>query len=402
MINIEAFIAKHITFREKSFFQDDLLRYENQLRSKIEGKSALVIGGGGTIGSSFIRAMLKFNPAKLYVVDLSENYLTELTRDLRSTLGMKVPDEYKTYPISFSDPVFDKILQDAGPFDIVANFAAHKHVRSEKDQFSVIALLENNIIKAEQLLSKLAASPPEHFFCVSTDKAANPVNIMGASKKIMEEVIMAYAGRFPVSTARFANVAFSNGSLLAGYLERMMKHQPLSCPSDIRRFFVSPEESGQICLMACILGKTGEIFFPKLDEEQMMNFKDITIEFLRQQGLETRICASEEEARYEASIMQANSISYPVYFFESDTSGEKTYEEFYTEGEELDLKTFSSLGIIKNAPRRSMDEIRNMVGELKRVIQTPGLTKADIVKVMTSFLPGFHHIETGKNLDQKM
>lgn len=256
MINIEAFIAKHITFREKSFFQDDLLRYENLLRLQIEGKSALVIGGGGTIGSSFIRALLKFNPARLYVVDLSENYLTELTRDLRSTLGMRVPDDYKTYPINFSDPVFDKILQDAGPFDIVANFAAHKHVRSEKDQFSVIALLENNIIKAEQLLSKLDASPPEHFFCVSTDKAANPVNIMGASKKIMEEVIMAYAGRFPVSTARFANVAFSNGSLLAGYLERMMKHQPLSCPSDIRRFFVSPEESGQICLMASILGKT--------------------------------------------------------------------------------------------------------------------------------------------------
>lgn len=402
MINIESFISKHITFREKSFFQDDLTRFAGKLNERIEGKSALVIGGGGTIGSSFIRELLKYNPSKLYVVDLSENYLTELTRDLRSTYKMRVPDDYKTYPINFDDAVFDRILEHAGPFDIVANFAAHKHVRSEKDQYSVIALLENNILKAEKLLSKLAATPPEHFFCVSTDKAANPVNIMGASKKIMEEVIMAYAGHFPITTARFANVAFSNGSLLAGYLERMMKNQPLSCPSDIRRFFVSPQESGQICLMACILGNSGEIFFPKLEEEQMMNFKGITIEYLQQQGYEPLICASEEEARYEASVMKRDSKRYPVYFFESDTSGEKTFEEFYTEGEVLDMETFTSLGIIKNAPRRSIETIRNMVDELKSVLQSHDLTKAEIVRVMTTYLPGFHHIETGKNLDQKM
>ena len=227
---------------------------------RLRANQFLVIGGGGTIGSSFIRELVRFEPRSLVVVDISENYLTELTRDLRSAHGLIVPETYITYPINFGDPVFDKVLAEYGPFDIVANFAAHKHVRSEKDQHSVTALLENNIIKAERLLNKLAVNPPAHFFCVSTDKAANPVNIMGASKKIMEEVIMSYSSLFPITTARFANVAFSNGSLLAGYLERLMKNQPFSSPSDIRRFFVSPQESGQICLMACILGRFRRYF----------------------------------------------------------------------------------------------------------------------------------------------
>jgi len=402
MLNIEQFISNHITYRKESFFKKDLEANAQKLRTEISGKSVLVIGGGGTIGSSFIKELLRFNPGSLYVVDLSENYLTELTRDIRSKYGMVVPDTYKTYPISFADPVFDKILADAGPFDIVANFAAHKHVRSEKDHYSVTALLENNVVKAEKLLSRLAENPPKHFFCVSTDKAANPVNIMGASKKIMEEVIMSYSGQFPISTARFANVAFSNGSLLAGYLERLMKGQPLSCPSDIRRFFVSPQESGQICLLACILGDSGDIFFPKLEEEQMKNFKDITISFLKTMGYETLICNSEEEAKLEATKLNSKSTHYPVYFFTSDTSGEKTFEEFFTETEILDLETFDSLGIIKNAPRKEIAEIKSLIHSLKTVLQKPDLTKEAIVSVMHEYLPSFHHIETGKNLDQKM
>jgi len=402
MLNIEQFISDHITYRKESFFKNDLEANSTKLTAEIAGKSVLVIGGGGTIGSSFIKELLRFNPGSLYVVDLSENYLTELTRDIRSKYGMVVPDIYKTYPISFADPVFDKILADAGPFDIVANFAAHKHVRSEKDHYSVTALLENNVVKAEKLLSKLAVNPPKHFFCVSTDKAANPVNIMGASKKIMEEVIMAYADKFPISTARFANVAFSNGSLLAGYLERLMKGQPLSCPSDIRRFFVSPQESGQICLMACILGSSGDIFFPKLEEEQMINFKDITISFLKVMGYETLICASEEEAKLEATKLNTHSTHYPVYFFTSDTSGEKTFEEFYTESEILDQDKFVALGIIKNAPRKDISEIKALIQSLQTVLQKQDLTKEAIVTVMHEYLPTFHHIETGKNLDQKM
>jgi FlaA1/EpsC-like NDP-sugar epimerase len=402
MLNIEKFISDHITYRKESFFKNDLAANSAKLTAEISGKSVLVIGGGGTIGSSFIKELLRFNPGSLYVVDLSENYLTELTRDIRSKYGMVVPVIYKTYPISFADPVFDKILDDAGPFDIVANFAAHKHVRSEKDHYSVTALLENNVLKAEKLLDKLAKNPPKHFFCVSTDKAANPVNIMGASKKIMEEVIMSYSSRFPITTARFANVAFSNGSLLAGYLERLMKGQPLSCPSDIRRFFVSPQESGQICLMACILGSSGDIFFPKLEEEQMINFKDITVSFLKTMGYETLVCKSEEEAKLEATKLDANSTHYPVYFFTSDTSGEKTFEEFFTDTEITDLKTFDSLGIIKNAPLKGINEIKALMESLKSVLQKPGLSKEEIVSVMHEYLPSFHHIETGKNLDQKM
>ena len=402
MLNIEQFIADHITYRKESFCKGDIRNCTDKLRQRISGKSALVIGGGGTIGTAFIKELLKYAPDRLFVVDLSENYLTELTRDLRSSPGLIVPEVYKTYPVNFGEPVFNRILADCGPFDIVANFAAHKHVRSEKDHYSVTALLENNIVKAETLLNTLSKNPPRHFFCVSTDKAANPVNIMGASKKIMEEVIMSYSRSFPITTARFANVAFSNGSLLAGYLERLMKKQPLSCPSDIRRFFVSPQESGQICLMACLLGTTGDIFFPKLEEAQMMNFKDITISFLEALGYEPLICSSEQEAKQEAAELNVQSTRYPVYFFTSDTSGEKTYEEFFTEGEMLDLDTFQSLGIIKNAPGKSAMAIKSLIHSLQETLQQPGLTKEAIVAVLDEYLPSFHHLETGKNLDQKM
>ena len=248
MLNVSQFIADHITGRQESMFAADIEANRDKLRAEIERKSVLVIGGAGTIGSSYIRAVLPFRPSKLVVVDISENGLTELTRDLRSTYGMYVPEEYRTYPLSFADPVFEKIFRAEQGFDIVANFSAHKHVRSEKDKYSVQALLENNVLKARKLLDLLSEYPPRHFFCVSTDKAANPVNIMGASKKIMEEMIMAYSSRFKISTARFANVAFSNGSLLAGFIDRLMKRQPLSSPNDVKRYFVSPEESGQICM----------------------------------------------------------------------------------------------------------------------------------------------------------
>lgn len=402
MIDINQFINSSVIKREESFFQKDINANSETLRSAIQGKSALVIGGAGTIGSSYIKAILKFEPARLFVVDTSENGLTELTRDLRSTFGLKVPTDYKTYPISFSSDVFAKMLDQEGPFEIIANFAAHKHVRSEKDQYSISALLDNNVIKAEKLLDVLLKRQPEHFFCVSTDKAANPVNIMGASKKIMEEVIMAYANYFPVTTARFANVAFSNGSLLDGFVSRLMKSQPLSSPSDVKRYFVSPAESGEICMLACMLGKTGEIFFPKLGEEQMLTFSEIAVNLLQNMGLEPLICESEEEAKKRATELSSGSTKYPVYFFKSDTSGEKAYEEFFTEGEIVDLATYQALGVIKNAPRRSLGEIKSMISSLQGILNKPALTKAEIVSVMNEFLPTFRHIETGKNLDQKM
>ena len=402
MINIENFITNHITCRDASLFSNDLLNHHDELLNEIEGRKALVIGGAGTIGSSFIKALLKYSPKTLVVVDINENGLTELTRDLRSSFHLKVPENYKTYPVNFGDPVFDRILNEHGPFEIVANFAAHKHVRSEKDHHSVSALLENNVVKAEKLLRTLVKAPPAHFFCVSTDKAANPVNIMGASKKIMEEVIMAYSTVIPITTARFANVAFSNGSLPDGFLQRLFKRQPLSAPRDVKRYFVSPEESGQICLLACILGKSGDIFFPKLGEHQMMTFSDIAVKFLESLDLLPQICASEEEARENAARLTPDSGTYPVYFFVSDTSGEKAFEEFFTIGEDIDNETYSSLGVIKNAPKKSLGEIGRTVSILEQLINNPGTTKESVVQALSLMVPTFEHIETGKNLDQKM
>jgi len=247
--------------RDRSLFATDIEENETELCAAIKGKNMLVIGGAGTIGSSYIKAALNFHPAKLVVVDINENGLAELVRDLRSTKDQFVPPEFYTYPLSFDNPAFIKLFKAHGPFHIVANFAAHKHVRSEKDIYSIEALLENNVVKANGLLDLLTEYKPEHFFCVSTDKAANPVNIMGASKKMMEELILSYSGHFKISTARFANVAFSNGSLLEGFIKRIEKQQPLSCPADVTRFFVAPQESGEICLMACILGQQRRSFF---------------------------------------------------------------------------------------------------------------------------------------------
>ena len=402
MFHISKFIEEAVTQRNGSMFREDLTANRERLSNEISGKRVLVIGGAGTIGSSYIRALLPFRPASLVVVDLSENGLTELTRDLRSTCGMYVPQDYRTYPLSFADPIFEKIFRAEKGFDIVANFSAHKHVRSEKDVYSVQALLENNVLKARRLLELLAEFPPAHFFCVSTDKAANPVNIMGASKRVMEDMIMAYADRFKVTTARFANVAFSNGSLPAGFLERLMKRQPLSSPSDVKRYFVSPEESGQICLMACILGKNREIFFPKLGEEQMMTFSTIADRLLKSMGYEPYRCNSEEEARRFAAEMPEDSRRYPVYYFTSDTTGEKSFEEFYVAGESLDLERFQALGVITGGTGRPIVEVETFLRKLAELQQQPGVTKADIVLALKSFLPNFEHHETGKNLDQKM
>ncbi|MEO3240269.1 UDP-N-acetylglucosamine 4,6-dehydratase [Parabacteroides distasonis] len=383
-------------------FAVDIEANKEQLKQEIEEKSLLVIGGAGSIGSSYIRAVLPFKPSKLVVVDLSENGLVELTRDLRSTHGMYIPKEYRTYTLNFADPIFERIFREEEGFDIVANFSAHKHVRSEKDKYSVQALIENNVIKAKGLLDLLAEYPPRHFFCVSTDKAANPVNIMGASKRIMEDMIMAYAAKFKVTTARFANVAFSNGSLLDGFVDRIMKRQPLAAPRDVRRYFVSPEESGQICMLACILGRNGEIFFPKLGEEKMMTFSSICDRFLETLGYEKKECATDEEAKRFASEMLEGSKIYPVVYFNSDTTGEKDYEEFYVSGEKLNMERFNSLGVIEEVSKRPLEEIDAFFVELEVIFASPSFTKEEVVEAIRRFIPNFEHEEKGKNLDQKM
>ena len=402
MLNIDRFIAENVTQREQSLFVDDIRLNREALSREIEGKKVLVVGGAGLIDNSFIRALLPFRPAKLVVVDLNENGLAELTRDLRSTEGLYIPEDYVTYTLDFDSPIFRRIFRECGGFDIVANFSAHKHVRSEKDRNSVQALLENNVIKAKRLLDLLSSCPPEHFFCVSTDKAANPVNVMGASKRVMEDLIMAYSDRFKVTTARFANVAFSNGSLPAGFIERIMKRQPIAAPEDVLRYFVSPEESGQICMLACVLGRSGEVFFPKLGKEKMMRFSTIADRFLKSLGYQPHCCSSDEEAKRYAAEMPEDTKEWPVVYFRSDTTGEKDFEEFFVEGEKLDLDRFSALGVIEESAHRPMEEVCVFLNCLEDIFRKENFTKADVVDALKGFLPNFEHEEKGKHLDQKM
>lgn len=402
MFQLDLFIQEHVTKRKGSMFLPDVGKNKVALTEKITGKSVLVIGGAGSIGSSFIKALLPFHPASLVVVDINENALAELTRDLRSTKGMYVPKDYVTYPMDFASPVFEKMFRKRGGFDIVGNFSAHKHVRSEKDIYSVEALIQNNVLHAKGLLDLLTEFPPEEYFCVSTDKAANPVNIMGASKRIMEDVIFSYSDKFPVKTARFANVAFSNGSLPLGFLSRIQKLQPLSAPSDVRRYFVSPEESGQICLLACILGQNREIFFPKLAEAQMMTFDAIGTALLHEFGYEVLECSSDEEAIDKSEALKHGSKFYPVHYAVSDTSGEKPFEEFVTETETADMERFSSLGVITGKEVPDQVKVEKLFMDLNAAFAQEETTKEEVIRIMHEYLPNFEHIETGKSLDSKM
>ena len=410
MFNLDKFIADSVTFRPVSMFAADIEANKETLTREIKGKKVCVIGGAGSIGSSFIKAVLRFEPKSVVVVDLNENGLAELVRDVRSTNGLYVPDEFRCYTLNFADPIFERILREEKGFDIVANFSAHKHVRSEKDRYSVQALIENNDIKAKKLMDLLTVYPPKHFFCVSTDKAANPVNIMGASKRIMEDLVMAYNKYFKVTTARFANVAFSNGSLPDGWIHRLQKKQPLAAPNDVKRYFVSPEESGQICMLACILGKPGEVFFPKLGEDQMLTFSSICDKFVTANGLEKDPCSTDAEAKKKAaaidngqwSMINGQSLKYPTVYFKSDTTGEKAYEEFYVPGEKIDMQRFQSLGVVEQTTRHEMEEVNSFFDKLEGIFAEEDFTKAQVVDAIKTFIPNFEHEEKGKNLDQKM
>ena len=410
MFNLDKFIADSVTYRPESMFKGDIEANAETLTREIKGKKVCVIGGAGSIGSSFIKAVLRFEPKSVVVVDLNENGLAELVRDVRSTQGLYVPDEFRCYTLNFADPIFERIFREEKGFDIVANFSAHKHVRSEKDRYSVQALIENNDIKAKRLMDLLTVYPPKHFFCVSTDKAANPVNIMGASKRIMEDLVMAYNKYFKVTTARFANVAFSNGSLPDGWIHRLQKKQPLVAPSDVKRYFVSPEESGQICMLACILGNGGEVFFPKLGEDQMLTFSEICDGFVKANGFEKDPCSSDKEAILKASQLeypsafshQPSAIKYPTVYFASDTTGEKAYEEFYVPGEKIDMQRFAALGVVCQTTRHEMAEVNGFFDKLEGIFQKEDFTKAQVVEAIKEFIPNFEHEEKGKNLDSKM
>ena len=388
----ETIIKKHINF------DNDLNKFNEKLSLNIKGNNILVIGGAGTIGSSYIKQILKYRPSKITVVDINENGLTELTRDLRSSNLLDYNPEYITYPVNLLSDTFDKIF-NSDSWQVVANFSAHKHVRTEKDKISVEALIKNNVYGAIKLLNLCEQNPPEYFFSVSTDKAANPVNIMGASKSLMEKLILSKKNNFRVSTARFANVAFSNGSLLDGFIYRLNKKQPLSCPYDIKRFFVTPEQSGQICLLATFFGETGNIFFPKLDfHKDQIYFKDIALDFIKENGFEPVLVKSEKEAK--EFDFDKNPTKYPIYFFKTDTSGEKTYEEFFTEEEDYEINKYDSLGFINTSDVKiSFEDVES---DFENVFNNLNSDKSDIVTIIKKYVPDFMHIETGKHLDQKM
>ena len=397
-MNINKLLSKRVRNIKNNPFLEDLNRQNLFLHSQIKDKKILVIGGAGTIGSNYIKQILKYKPLKVTVVDINENGLTELTRDLRSSYLLDYKPQYITYPVNLLSDTFDKIF-DSDNWDVVSNFSAHKHVRSEKDKISVEALIKNNVYGALKLLELCEKNKPNYFFSVSTDKAANPVNIMGASKSLMEKLIISKKSSFRVSTARFANVAFSNGSLLDGFNFRLKKRQPLSCPSDIKRFFVTPVQSGQICLLATFLGNTGNIFFPKLDfHSDQIYFKDIALDFIEYHGFIPEQINSEEEAK--SFDIKNTSDKYPIYFFETDTSGEKPYEEFYTEKENFDVEKFKSLGFI-DTPNVliSFDEVKS---SFDRVFNDMKSEKSDIIEVIKTYIQDFAHNETGKHLDQKM
>jgi len=420
--DIERFVRRYMTKRPESLLKADFERCADKMHAAIDGKRMLVIGGAGTIGSNYVKASLRgFRPAAMYVVDIDENQLTELTRELRSGTEFIVPAEYVTEPIDLGSKLFDKFFAAHGPFDIVANFAARKHVRAERDVHSIEAMCETNVFMAKKLLDLLLKNPPAAFFCVSTDKAANPVNVMGATKKLMEETIMAYAaaphepcengkaksekagGRegIHVVTARFANVAFSNGSLPIGWLNRIAKRQPLSCPLGIRRFFVSPVESGELCLAASVLGESGDIFYPKLDEKRDMIPFDAVVRDMLVNDMKIGIneCKTTDEAK---DGMADLSKGYPCEMFGSDTDGEKTFEEFFTDTDVKDEETFVNLGVVKNAKRRPADEVEAIFAKLHDVFDKVGATKEDVVEVLGEYLPDFHHISKGKSLDGRM
>jgi len=379
-------------------FENDIEKNSDVLKRQLNKSKILIIGGAGTIGSFYLKECLFFQPSIITVVDINENGLTELTRDLRSSNLLDYKPVYNTYPVNLLSDTFDKIFNSEN-WDIVANFSAHKHVRSEKDKISVEALIKNNVYGAVKLLELCKVRPPKYFFSVSTDKAANPVNIMGASKSIMEKIILSKQKLFRVSTARFANVAFSNGSLLEGFNFRLAKNQPLSCPSDIKRFFVTPKQSGQLCLLATFLGESGNIFFPKLDfHNDQIYFKDIALDFLNDKGFEPIIVKSEEEAKSFDII--GNPKKYPIFFFKTDTSGEKPYEEFYSEDEDYEIDFYDSLGYVKKVLEPISEN--EIIHDFDKVFEDINSSKDDIVEVIKKYVPNFMHIETGKHLDQKM
>lgn len=392
--------------RSNHLLERDISKYESDLRNIVGNSSFLVIGGAGSIGQAVTKEIFKRNPKKLHVVDISENNMVELVRDIRSSFGY-IDGDFATFAIDVGSVEYDAFIKADGKYDYVLNLSALKHVRSEKDPFTLMRMIDTNILNTDKTLQQSIDNGTKKYFCVSTDKAANPVNMMGASKRIMEMFVMRRSKQIDVSMARFANVAFSDGSLLHGFNQRLEKQQPIVAPSDIKRYFVTPQESGELCLMSCIFGENRDIFFPKLSEElHLITFADIAVKYLHDKGYEPYLCENEDEARefftQHSALSTQHSKKWPCLFTASDTTGEKDFEEFFTDKETLDMDRFVNLGIIKNEALFDEEKLNHFEKTIKDFKSNLSWTKDDIVKEFFLMIPDFGHKETGKYLDGKM
>ncbi|MDN3679464.1 UDP-N-acetylglucosamine 4,6-dehydratase [Vibrio tapetis subsp. quintayensis] len=387
--------------RQKALFDTDIQGNEQQLKSIVSKARFLVLGGAGSIGQAVTKEIFKRNPNKLHVVDISENNMVELVRDIRSSFGY-IDGDFQTFALDIGSIEYDAFIKADGQYDYVLNLSALKHVRSEKDPFTLMRMIDVNVFNTDKTIQQSIDAGVKKYFCVSTDKAANPVNMMGASKRIMEMFLMRKSEQIAISTARFANVAFSDGSLLHGFNQRIQKNQPIVAPNDIKRYFVTPQESGELCLMSCIFGENRDIFFPKLSEAlHLISFADIAIKYLEQRGFEPHLCETEDEARELAKTLPAQG-KWPCLFTSSDTTGEKDFEEFFTDQETLDMARFENLGIIKNEPLYQQELLALFEQEVSRMKLGREWSKEELVKLFFTMLPDFGHKETGKYLDSKM
>ncbi len=387
--------------RSNNLFQKDLLDSELILNDKVQSSRFLVIGGAGSIGQAVTKEIFKRNPLKLHVVDISENNLVELVRDIRSSLGY-INGDFRTFALDVGSSIYDSFIESDGNYDFVLNLSALKHVRSEKDPFTLMRMVEVNVLNTIKTINQSRKNGTQKYFCVSTDKAANPVNMMGASKRIMELFLMRESQELNISTARFANVAFSDGSLLHGFDQRIQKKQPIVAPNDVKRYFVTPQESGELCLMSCLLGENKDIFFPKLSEDlHLITFAEIAKNYLLEIGYLPVECESEEEARKLAHTLPDEG-KWPCFFSASDTTGEKDFEEFFMNGEILDMERFQNLGIVKNTLNYQPEKLDIFLSKITEMRQSQIWKKDEILTLFRSLLPDFDHKETGKYLDSKM
>ena len=387
--------------RNKELFSSDVEHFSKTLEETVSKSRFLVIGGAGSIGQAVTREIFKRDPKALHVSDISENNMVELVRDLRSSVGYGTGD-FKTFAIDCGSVEFEALMKNEGSYDYVFNLSALKHVRSEKDPYTLMRMIMVNIYNTVKTVRMAKDVGAKKYFCVSTDKAANPVNMMGASKRIMEMFLMRESLTQDISMARFANVAFSDGSLLHGFNQRFTKKQPFSAPNDVSRYFLTPQESGELCMLSGLLGGNRDIFFPKLSEKlDLVTFSDIAVRYLRERGYEPYECKSEQEARSRAEELISNN-QWPCYFFKSDTTGEKDFEEFFTDNEDLDMERFETVGVIKNQPDFDETKLNDFVDRIETLREKGTWTKDDIVKLYFDLLPEFAHKETGKYLDQRM